>query len=438
MKPYLLLFAYAGAAALLAHTTPASLYDDGAAAQSPAPALSATVPADFSAQTQAAAVTFAWQSFVALNWPALGNQRGMPDTSKTIGQPGAVVWTTWKTPEEIFLPLAQTPAPWNQFGGSLPVECSTAGANAGDFVIWRTAKLPPTSNIPVSRSVRQVIGGTVTDQHGNLARYDVRVNKTLFDDIVAKQLYNRAVQDKARTVSLPAGVMEVKAAWREMTAADTPEIRERFFRRDAWIYTPAAPAQPATCVSGELGLVGLHITQKTPSLPQWAWATFEHVDNVPPFVPASGGSQPQPGRTLPYSFNNPACAAAQCPPNTSTEKNGQPTTTPTQVTRKVNIGAAAQSSNGSWQAALAAASPGSPFAFYQLIDAQWQVPARSQPTPFLLANTTLETYVDQSSCLNCHSTARTSGKRPSDYSFVLAEAQSPPPAARPGVRKDQR
>ena len=396
-------------------------------AQADALVLSSMVPIDFSA-TQDRAVTFAWQSFVALNWPALAEPRGAPDQSKTIGQPGAVVWNTWKAPEEIFLPQAQAPPPWNQVGGSLPAECTGAGANAGDYAVARISKSPRNSGSSVLSDVRQVVGGTLTDQHGTLARYDVRVNQTLFDAIVAKQYYNRAIQDQSTMISFPAGVMEVKAAWRQMTADDTPEIKARFFRRDAWIYTPPLGTQPATCVKGEVGLVGLHITQKTPTRPQWAWATFEQVDNVPAF----GTVQPPPGRTLPYSFFNPACPPAQCVPNQSTENNGQPTSTPTQVTRRVNIGAVAQTSNPQWEAALAKAVPSSPFAFYQLVDIQWQASPNAPPAPFLLANTTLETYVSQSSCVNCHSRAKiASGKISSDYSYVLAEAQAPAgPAAR--------
>jgi hypothetical protein len=398
-----------------------------ASAQTQAIALGSTVPADFS-PTQSAAVTFAWQSFVALNWPALAQARGAPDPSKTIGQPGAVVWNTWKAPEEIFLAQAQAPPPWSQFGGSLPAECTSAGATAGDFALARISKSPRNSSSPVLSDIQQVVGGTLTDQHGNLARYDVRVNQTLFDAIVANQYYNRAVQDRATMISFPSGVMEVKAAWRQMTADDTPAIKARIFRRDAWIYTPGAPPQPATCVKGEVGLVGLHISQKTPTRPQWAWATFEQVDNVPAF----GTTQPPPGRTLPYSFFNPACPPDTCVPNQSTEKNGQPTSTPTQVTRRVNIGAVAQTSNPLWQAALTKAVPSSPFAFYQLVDIQWQASPNAPPAPFLNANTTLETYVSQSSCINCHSRAKiASGKISSDYSYVLAEAQSPAgPAAR--------
>jgi hypothetical protein len=390
--------------------------------------LSAKIPADFAA-TQDAAVAFAWQSFVALNWPALAGRRGAPDPSKTIGQPGLVVWNTWKAPEEIFLPQAQPPPPWDQSGGPVSPECSGAGTTQRDFLITRISKVPRGSDSPVLRDVQQVVGGTLTDQHGNLARYDVRVNQTLFDAIVAKELYNGAIQDQATEISFPSGVMEVKAAWRQMTAADTPDIKARFFRRNAWIYTPSLATQPATCVKGEVGLVGLHISQKTPTRPQWAWATFEQVDNVPAF----GTSQPEPGRTLPYSFFNPACPPTVCVPNQSSENaNGQPTSTPTQVTRRVNIGAVAQTSNPLWQAALAKAVPTSPFAFYQLVDIQWQASQYAPPAPFLVANTTLETYVAQSSCLNCHSRAKTaSGKLSADYSYILAEAQTPGrPAAR--------
>lgn len=114
----------------------------------------------------------------------------------------------------------------------------------------------------------------------------------------------------------------------------------------------------------------------------------------------------------------------------STEKGGLPTGIPTQVTRRVNIGEAAQQANPVWQAALAKAVRDSPYQFYQLIDIQWpQTPAQlgGNPTPGLLANTTMETYISESSCLNCHFTARTaSDKLSSDYSFTLAEAARAP------------
>lgn len=387
--------------------------------------LSPQVPADLPPNpTQADAVAFAWRSFVALNWPAAAGERGKPDPGKTIGMPGPPVWHTWKTPDEIFAPDGAAPAPWHVYSGALPPECGAEGSSGSDLLLQRITKVPGDADNNSIDLAREVVGGTLTDQHGNLARFEVRLNRTIFDAIVAGQYYNVEGQDAASAISFPAGVMEVKASWRELTPDDSPQVRLRMYRENAWIYTPPFGSQPASCRKGEVGLVGLHIAHKTPSRPQWTWATFEHVDNVPPFNAA-----PPPNRTLPYSFNNPKCPAAQCPPNQSTERNGLPTGIPTQVTRVVDIGRDAQTANALWSVLLQQQVPGSPFQYYQLVDIQWPLtPARrpaGNPTPGLLANTTMETYVPESSCLNCHFTARTaSGKLSSDYSFMLAEAHS--------------
>jgi hypothetical protein len=99
------------------------------------------------------------------------------------------------------------------------------------------------------------------------------------------------------------------------------------------------------------------------------------------------------------------------------------------VTRVINIGAAAAKANPRWQAALATFVAASPFQHYQLVDVQWpQNPAQrpiGNPTPGLVANTTMETYIPESSCINCHYTARTqSGRLSSDFTFVLGHARA--------------
>jgi hypothetical protein len=341
----------------------------------------------------------------------------VPDPSKVIGQPGEVVWHTWKTPDEIFYPNGQTPPPWSQYGGQVPPECKSTGATLESFVLQRISKVP--SNM-VIQGVDEALGGTLTDQHRNLARFEVRLNQAMFNGIVDPQYYTVQGQDRASQISFAPGVMEVKAAWRQITSADPPSVVSRYLTRTAWIYTPQFGNNPPTCVQSMVGLVGLHITQKTATRPEWTWATFEQIDNVPPAAPGYTGG---------LSFNNPSCPVLSCPPNQSTQKNGLPTGIPTQVTRVVPIGQAAVAANPSWQQALGRAANGSPFQFYQLVDIQWpQNPTQfpvGDPTPGLLANTTMETYMGQrSSCINCHFIAHTqSGKLSSDYSFMLAEAQ---------------
>ena len=41
---------------------------------------------------------FAWRAFIALNWPSLTDDadRGVPDRTRTLGDPGPRVWETFK------------------------------------------------------------------------------------------------------------------------------------------------------------------------------------------------------------------------------------------------------------------------------------------------------------------------------------------------------
>jgi hypothetical protein len=70
----------------------------------------------------------------------------------------------------------------------------------------------------------------------------------------------------------------------------------RFFTRVAWVLDPFDPTQ--TCKQVTVGLVGLHIVQKTASRPQWIWSTFEQIDNVP------GGAS-----SGPFTYNDGSGAA---------------------------------------------------------------------------------------------------------------------------------
>jgi len=74
------------------------------------------------------------------------------------------------------------------------------------------------------------------------------------------------------------GSTEIKAAWRLLTARDTPAIRARYY-----VVNGAQVFNVGTrkCEKQDIALVGFHIVTKTPDRPQWIWSTFEQVDNVP-------------------------------------------------------------------------------------------------------------------------------------------------------------
>src|SRR5262249_4290402 len=87
------------------------------------------------------------------------------------------------------------------------------------------------------------------------------------------------------------------AAWLDMTGFPTDQAK-RYYTRTAWVRDPSA----ATCSRVTVGLVGLHVAQKTASRPQWIWSSYEQIDNVPPsrfgdpvkFTFHDGSSAPMP------------------------------------------------------------------------------------------------------------------------------------------------
>ncbi|GAA5496520.1 hypothetical protein Rhal01_02704 [Rubritalea halochordaticola] len=364
------------------------------------------VPADFAAPDQKSVDMFAWQAFVALNWPAKEGVRGEPDTDKKIGDSGSTVWETFKTTDQIFLSGAKDPGPWN------PAEKLKANAFA-HRKMFSTSKISPAllGKLPELATqklggVQEAVGGTLTDQNGNLTYFERSTNELGYDYIRSNQFYNADVLAKASEVDFPDSTVNIKAAWKILEAKDPVDK----------FYTTTAS------INGEdktMGLVGLHIVVKTPNAPQWVWATFEHVSNAPTFSNLGEG---------PYSYNNPECPPAKCPPNQSTEVDGKPTGKPTQVVREVTIYESAQNANQAWQKAL----QGTVWKNYELVGTQWPTVPNNpslptgRPQPTLLGNTTMETYIQrESSCLQCHSTAHSEADLRYDFSFYLMAAQKP-------------
>jgi hypothetical protein len=78
-------------------------------------------------------------------------------------------------------------------------------------------------------------------------------------------------------VSFPNGTIEVKSAWRQLTPMELS--KGRFYTTTARYYVEGAYGQPVY-IDTTLGLVALHIIQKTPSAPFFVYATFSQADNL--------------------------------------------------------------------------------------------------------------------------------------------------------------
>lgn len=343
------------------------------------------------AERDRAASLFSWKTFVALQWPAAEGVRGKPDLKRRPGAPGERVWETWREPMRVYLPEGKRPSGWE----SLPSTLKT---------LTRISKV--SDELDAKIQAAQADGRTepvLTDQDGHLVRYEIRMNRVVFEHILKNKLYDGRVQTKVGHVSYPNGSCLIKASWKEIK----PGEESHYISSRCVIYTDGKPR------GALMGLVGFHMMVKTPSAPQWIWSTFEQVDNV-------GGNHPS-------FFDR---AHPELPVNRQTLPGH-----PNQVTRVVPIPEWLRSLNTEIQQEFA--KDDSPLQYYELVETQRPIPASQQeehPTvfevePVALSNTTQETFVQDSSCMGCHAMAATLNDHEfvsGDFTFTLNDAYPKP------------
>jgi hypothetical protein len=300
---------------------------------------------------------YAWRAFIALVWPALEGERGVPDpeqplerVSKAFALPGGpkLVFETYKADWETFPPEGKKPSRWNSYefvanGAQLNCYAGPPWPELGDFFLAPSANAHGKDPPPPYSYFDNVLqfgfpskqAGTLVAQNGTLARFVAAYNQVEFNQILAKEWYlaerlpaptrehsDTANETEERIEFLP-GALSVKSSWIDMARINskgeigpyTVAHPETFHRKVAWVYDPyykqrGPDARP--CERHVVGLVGLHIVQKTPNRPQWVWATFEHVDNAPdrvaplPPAPSPGTASPCPtpaNLSRRYTFN---------------------------------------------------------------------------------------------------------------------------------------
>jgi hypothetical protein len=257
----------------------------------------------------------AWKAFVALNSPATAD--GMPE-AKPIGEIGSrpLVWEFWEQSSDIFKPNGARPVWENSPKHSL--DHFKAG--------WRR-------NTTVNEG-KQAFSGPLIDQNGNWLHYVSVVNRREFDYIVEHELYNlegQAAFSRNDRVDFPLnddtrnGAIEIKLAWKDLTRSEADS--GRFLTRTQ----PVVQYRPAPCPTAEtagpppahlsgltsdnpvnspsqtktLGLVGMHISMRTRSSPQWIWATFEQIDNTRLDLSSGDARHPLPQRPSLANPDNP-------------------------------------------------------------------------------------------------------------------------------------
>lgn len=368
---------------------------------------------------------FAWRAFIALNWPSLTGPdgRGLPDHVRTLADPGPRVWETYKARYELFQvdaggsPVA--PRPWATYQAANP-----CGAGVKDRS-KTLATFDPFMDFNQPVFAPSAVGNPLVAQNGTYTRYETRLNEAHYSALAANgwsQGKNLPGPDNPARIA--AGSIAVKAAWRILTAADTPAVRARYYVvRNANVVDVAKTlgARRTVCSKSDVALVGLHIVIRTKFRPQGIWSSFEHVDNVPP---ASQGDAREPDARdsgAPYSYFDESKAALGLWP-----KYGSPETfpvslhnppklqpAPMQVVRRHPLNPSTMKTNRAYWALPGI--KGTVWEHYMLVANQWPtftypVDPRNDGVFFPdarrenLVNTTMETYFQDrpSSCMSCH------------------------------------
>ncbi len=278
--------------------------------------ISPTVPADVPGgapnATLAQASRFAWEEFIALNWPATAqsgqaNTRDMPDSQAKFGDPGytgPLVWHTFRSKVEIFpgvgLPpgaVANTPPAQPMYDcnyDALPQYNYADGPATGSSPPW--INLDENSQIGLDHIFAGVASGGALPLDNQIL-FTAKANRAEFDYVCPKGWWSSATvkpflqatsayiqQNKtdptpgsSNLVSFPTGTIEIKAAWRRLGKNEDPS---RFYTTTARYYVKDAAGGAIAYIDEPLALVGLHIIQKTPSAPYFVFATFEQADNI--------------------------------------------------------------------------------------------------------------------------------------------------------------
>ncbi len=281
--------------------------------------------------TPAQAALFAWQEFIAMNWPA-GPQQGMPgqrdSPSTTVrfgdaGYAGPLVWETLRGKVEtfpgntnpfsvVFPPGYPGPSGDKSYGyDALPIYNYAQPVMAcdpkqqGDATPW--VNLDETDQITLDNMYAGVVapGASPGNSSPQLVRFLAKSNRSEYvyaiesstvtdptklwwaaipkDVVDATKAYLAQHQASPPSgshdmVSQKDGTIEIKAAWRPLNPAEAAS--GRFHTQTVRFYEGPPLTGPWCYVDAVWGLIALHIIQKTPSAPYFVYATFEQADNI--------------------------------------------------------------------------------------------------------------------------------------------------------------
>jgi hypothetical protein len=387
------------------------------------------IPASFTAIPIAYFDDYSWRQFIALVWPAKPGQRGAADTAKTVGDSGPRVFETFKSLWEVFHEDGSSPeTSFGKYDGANGNACHVK-PEFGDLVLASFS-----GNVEVAEAGAGELIGPLAAQNGTYVRSLTLYNQIAFDYMVRNKFFLRSslpdipsMRPPAPVLQFPDGSIAVKAAWIIMKGLPA-ELRARYYTRMAIVRDPVS----GDCSRVEVGLAGFHVMQKTPTRPQWNWASWEQVDNVPP---ARAGSPSK------FAFNDGSGAAMPAENPLALVPLAPEPVKPFNVVRVAT--APIHFDTALTNQAYAAALKDTPWEHYELVVSQWPRLDGDQSIPVpvsqsgdaaktfpgldadsAFANLTMETFLQekpQLACMGCHNQARMSA----DFMWSLLDHAYP-------------
>ncbi len=282
-----------------------------------------TPPKDIPSRYEDADLTalshFAWQEFIALNWPAKSESRGLPDTSQTNGfisasQVGAdtytPVWQTYWHRNELFPDTGKTPVIPSTSDSTPPNYqyaklYSYGGSGTGDYTLWNnldeknelgedvvyahstTTIIDPTYQVLYEAKMNYAGSHYIYTNNLNDPTTRAKKKKKTKNTIAAQGVCD--IEDNpSEYICLPCGDItsgeegniEIKAAWRQLNPA--VDVIENFHTQKVIYYktVKVEGVVETNYYNATMGLVGLHIIHKTKTFPNYVFATWEQKDNL--------------------------------------------------------------------------------------------------------------------------------------------------------------
>lgn len=377
---------------------------------------------------------FAWRAFLAMVWPAAPGHRGVADVHKTVAAAGPRVFETMKSLWEVFHDDGSAPAPDFQTYDAAANNPCHVQPQFGDLVLGSFSGIDD-----IGQAGTGELAPPLAAQNGRYVRYQTLYNQTAFDFIVRNRYYLRSNLPQVPSprptlpvMQFPIGSIVFKAAWLDMAGFPADQVK-RYYTRMATVRDPGASPGTSTCSRITVGLVGIHIVQKTASRPQWIWSSYEQIDNVPPS---------RFGEPVKFTFHDSGKTPMPTDnPLSLTPLAAQPVT-PFNVERPFNarVHPKTELTNYQYQELLKATI----WQYYGVVVTQWPRMEGNQALPVpasqngditntfpgagafsAFANVAMETF-DQSrpqlGCMSCHNQAR----MPADFMWSVLDHAYPP------------